>query len=594
MIQSWFRNGVILDAVSDLQTAPDAMAIGEINCAQCKGADQMSLALAVFLLGMKERQYFGNNAWSRCTESIAMRDVPELGWPLGKPQTAAPRRTGNASLARTFESGTHVAADWSAQQPKSVDGAKSCIWWANGQTTGNACSTLPGSAGTPAKLDDDSLSAAFSSTIFMRPPHPPATAAQPRWCHEGAGPPKSWGCWPGYWVPSLSVTPNGTLLAFATLRSSTDHPNATKLMMKRSDSGGKSWGAERAVAGSPRAFAWGAAMAASVASADHVHLIYAVSGKGSPHGEPSCFLEHLSSATLGESWTEPACLDTAVTKSYWEKDGLTPGPGAGLALPSGRVLFAVHGSKGARILYSDTPEEGSASAANSAPPSSWRLSNTSGWPAWGLMECQLARLVNGSIVANCRTGIKGGPGGRVDNGQYGRGVSLSHDNGEAFGEMWVDSRLWGASCQGSLAALGPSLVFAIPAAVPGRAHLSVRQSSSSGLFWDSIYPLFDGPSGYSSMSVLPGGHSSMIVVAFESGDSDVSRGFEAGDHYKNITFSSIPLACFGTFSGNWSSAAAASRCQSPPPLLKQAERGAPAAPVRPLLIHNETLRPYFA
>ena len=43
------------------------------------------LALAVFLLGMKERQFFGNNAWSRCTESFAMRDVPELGWPLGEP-----------------------------------------------------------------------------------------------------------------------------------------------------------------------------------------------------------------------------------------------------------------------------------------------------------------------------------------------------------------------------------------------------------------------------------------------------------------------------------------------------------------------------
>ena len=155
MIQSWFRSGVILGAVSDLQTAPDAMAVGEINCARCKGAEQMGLALAVFLLGIKERQFFGNNAWSRCTESFAMRDVPELGWPLGEPETAAPRRTGNASLARKFASGTHVAVDWSAQQPKTTDGVKSCIWWANGKTTGNACGTLRGSAETRAKLDDD-------------------------------------------------------------------------------------------------------------------------------------------------------------------------------------------------------------------------------------------------------------------------------------------------------------------------------------------------------------------------------------------------------------------------------------------------------
>ena len=91
-------------------------------------------------------------------------------------------------------------------------------------------------------------------------------------------------------------------------------------------------------------------------------------------------------------------------------------------------LSDVHSGKGAHVIYADAPGVRSASAAvnsSAARVTPWRLSTTSEWPAWGLMECQLGQLANGSVVANCRTNIRAAYGHQEDNGQYGRGVAIS-------------------------------------------------------------------------------------------------------------------------------------------------------------------------
>ena len=128
MIQSWLRGGDVKAAVAELQQGPDGM-LGEINCAECHHPADTSLAIAVFLLGVKERQYFGNNDWSRCTEAYALRLMPELRYPLGAP--VADASMNGSTFTRRFGSGTHVQVD-----AKTKD---YCVRWSNNSTTGNAC-----------------------------------------------------------------------------------------------------------------------------------------------------------------------------------------------------------------------------------------------------------------------------------------------------------------------------------------------------------------------------------------------------------------------------------------------------------------------
>lgn len=137
MYQSWLRSWNIPNSIQELQRAEEGM-YGEINFG-C-GADRMDcvqVSLATFLLGMKEKHYVGHNSWGDPQPAYSFRLVPELYYPLGKPMSDMIMQ--NNTFERHFSTETHVFMDISKQVSGHYDGISFCIWWSNGESTGNHC-----------------------------------------------------------------------------------------------------------------------------------------------------------------------------------------------------------------------------------------------------------------------------------------------------------------------------------------------------------------------------------------------------------------------------------------------------------------------
>ena len=86
-----------------------------------------------------------------------------------------------------------------------------------------------------------------------------------------------------------------------------------------------------------------------------VVLIYQSGNYFQPDAKGSCGISQRTSH-IGWRWSRATCLDAALpAKLRPHPDVLSPGPGAGLQLPSGRLLFALHSSfKRAMVVWSDT------------------------------------------------------------------------------------------------------------------------------------------------------------------------------------------------------------------------------------------------
>jgi hypothetical protein len=86
-----------------------------------------------------ENSYFGaGNTWDTCESWLVDYQIAEYQKKLGAPLSDAVLKVAltNTSYTRHFSSGTRVALTVPA-----VKGAKptSCVWWADGSRTGNAC-----------------------------------------------------------------------------------------------------------------------------------------------------------------------------------------------------------------------------------------------------------------------------------------------------------------------------------------------------------------------------------------------------------------------------------------------------------------------
>ena len=136
----------------------------------------MNVSFAVFLLGMSELQYFGNNKWNDCTVPFASRFVKEFSYPLGLPKGPATLKNGvytrtfdgrnsvptvvtvdvtrealpdgearvemggsEASGGRRGGGGANALLNGRSSWSSRWSGVASCIQWANGQHTGAGC-----------------------------------------------------------------------------------------------------------------------------------------------------------------------------------------------------------------------------------------------------------------------------------------------------------------------------------------------------------------------------------------------------------------------------------------------------------------------
>lgn len=327
-----------------------------------------------------------------------------------------------------------------------------------------------------------------------------------------------------YRIPSLMVSPQGTLLAFCEARQG-DDGDPTDLVLKRSVYDGAA-SPSRNLNGYPRTFGYGVNwQRMQVVLAGHGEAIMQpcpvvdratgeiliccqeIRGglanllKNEWHGR--CLI--LRSVDDGQTWSPPQ----EITESIGH---FAAGPGIGIQLRNGRLVIPGYSQEGARVIYSDDHGQ------------TWRH----GAPVAnkGCNESQVVELTHGSLLMNMRQG------GRC------RYVAHSRDGGETWFKEYNEESLPDPGCQASMLRFpNPEdrslLLFSNPPH-PGpfeaRTNLTVRLSHDEGQTWSSGREIHAGPGAYSCLAVLADG--STLGVLYETG---------AAHPYERIAFARFNL-----------------------------------------------------
>jgi sialidase-1 len=310
-------------------------------------------------------------------------------------------------------------------------------------------------------------------------------------------------------IPSVITTPKGTVLAFAEARKN-DCSDAgdIDLVVKRSSDGGKTWGALEVVwndstntCGNP---------APVIDERTGAIVLLSTWNRGEDrekaiHARTSLDTRRVFvffSTDDGQTWSAPRQITRDVKPENWT--WYATGPGRGIQLSKGRhkgrlVIPCNHVVAGinksySHVIYSD--DDGKR----------WKLG---GIAQEGTNESTVAELSNGDLLLNMRSSGKG----------KARQVAISTNGGKRWKDEHSDTTLIEPVCEGSLIDYRFSgkkgcLVFSNPASRTGRRNMTVRLSYDDGKTWPVQKVLYEGPSAYSCLTVLPDGH---IGCLYEAG-----------------------------------------------------------------------------
>ena len=315
-------------------------------------------------------------------------------------------------------------------------------------------------------------------------------------------------------IPSVIVTPKGTVLAFAEGRKAgRGDAGNIDLVLKRSADGGKTWG--------PLETVWddadntcGNPCPVIDAKTGTFHLLLTHNlGKDSEAkivagtSEKPRTVWITTSADDGRSWTKPREITKAVTKPGWT--WYATGPGVGIQLKSGRLLVPCDSKsdlgkvRESHVIVSDDGGK------------TWELGGVVG-PHCN--ECQAVELSDGRVMLNIRTY-------RANNRRL---VAVSSDGGQTFTEPKEDPTLIEPVCQASILRLpGAGILFSNPASRK-REKMTLRLSEDEGQTWAYSRELYNGPSAYSCLTVLPNGD---VGCLYERGTKSA---------YDEIAFAIVP------------------------------------------------------
>jgi sialidase-1 len=207
----------------------------------------------------------------------------------------------------------------------------------------------------------------------------------------------------------------------------------------------------------------------------------------------------LKSTDEGDTWSTPVDLTPDVKRSEWTWYATGPGHGIQLwsaeasasAFRNGRLLIPCdHWVQGegdvmySHVFYSD--DHGA----------TWRLG---GSLSRDTDECMAVQTEDGSVYLNMRS----------YHGQNRRAVAWSQDGGDTWSEVELDEALIEPVCQASLVRFTDAashgrnrVLFANPASTM-RERMTVRLSYDECRTWNAGKVLYDGPSAYSDLCVLP-------------------------------------------------------------------------------------------
>ncbi len=329
-------------------------------------------------------------------------------------------------------------------------------------------------------------------------------------------------------IPSIIKTKAGTLLAFAEARkNSCSDTGNIDLVLKRSEDGGKTWGASIVVwddgdraCSNPTPVVEEVTgkillLACGNLGEDHESQIIA----GTSRDTRRVYL--LSSVDDGKNWSAPVELTTSVKKKDWT--WYATGPCHAIQLQrqkhKGRIVVPanhmVAGTKTfhSHLIYSDDAGE------------SWQIGGV--LRRHGGNESTVVELPNGDLMLNMRNYNR--------EESRSRSAVISTDGGATVSDLFYLPELIEPVCQGSTlnymadGQIDARILFSNPASVDKREKMTVRLSEDCGQTWPYAYEVYAGPSAYSDLVRLSG---ERIGLLFEYGEKDP---------YEKIVFADIPF-----------------------------------------------------
>ncbi|VTS04048.1 sialidase family protein [Tuwongella immobilis] len=308
-------------------------------------------------------------------------------------------------------------------------------------------------------------------------------------------------------IPSVVVTPKGTILAFAEGRKSgLGDAGNIDLVLKRSQDG-KNF--------APLTVVWddgdntcGNPCPIIDPKTGMIHLLLTHNRgsdsekaivNGTSKGTRTVWI--LTSADEGATWSKPREITSQVKSPDWT--WYATGPGAGIVLASGRwVVPCDHIVAGKKTMHSHVIVSDDAGV-------TWKRSTPVG-PKCN--ECEVVALSDQSLLLNMRNYERSHPC---------RAVSRSTDGGLTWGPIRFDETLTEPICQASIRRISGAanrqpdwIVFSNPASKTKREQMTIRASVDEAETWKHSRVLYPGPAAYSCLVSLPDG---TIGCLYEAG-----------------------------------------------------------------------------
>ncbi len=310
-----------------------------------------------------------------------------------------------------------------------------------------------------------------------------------------------------YRIPSLIVSPKGTLLAFCEGRktSRSDHGDLD-LVLRRSTDQGRTWEPMQLVyeEGGTRKVTIGNPCPVVDQSTGRIWLPFC-------RDNDDVLLTY--SDDDGLTWAKPRDITSQVKRPGWS--WYATGPGVGIQLKQGEhkgrlVIPCDH-----REAYNDKTAKMSHAFYSDDHGNTWKVGDA---VAPHTDECQVVELSDGQLEMNMRN-YWGREGGRQD--RHGkRAIAYSSDGGETWSDLRFDKTLIEPICQASLIKIntdvpGDWLLFSNPASKTDRHQLTVRLSTDGGDTWSASRLLHKGPAAYSCLCQMKDG---TLGCLYEAGD----------------------------------------------------------------------------
>lgn len=335
---------------------------------------------------------------------------------------------------------------------------------------------------------------------------------------------------PVFRIPSVLPLPGGVVLAFAEARGSWHDHGVIDLVCRRSEDDGYTWSNARVVVsgasiGQARMATVGNPCTVYDRDTGTVWMLFCSNFKEDQewqiHAREGRDREGrrvwlTSSTDKGKTWATAKEMTGPLKRAGWT--WYATGPGAGVQLQSGRLLFPCNHAEDveelrhpylvswgrsrmvAHCVYSDDHGR------------SWHVG---GVAADHTNEGTLAERADGSVILNLRDW----------SGRFTRQVQVSTDQGSSWSNPRYDAALiepMPQGCHACILAVPPKrkggrevLFFCNPASHERREMMTIRRSDDGGQTWPVSFVLEEGGAQYNSMGLLSSG---ALCVMYERAD----------------------------------------------------------------------------